>query len=432
VTIASGNQTGKDFTSTQVTYTLSGTVSGDIASGVTITLTGDASDSTTTAGDGTYSFTLPNGDYTVTPSLANYSFSPTSTNVTIASGNQTGKDFTSAELTYTLSGTVSGYSVSGVTITLTGDASDSTTTAGDGTYSFTLPDGSYTVTPTKTGSTFSPTSTNVTISGGNQTGKNFTATDANAIPETFLSWGSGETHPVDDAAWNKNAIYAGTVQKIANEAVATVYSYTPAAIVPSGVQMRWNSNGVEAVLPGFGYTGWSNAGKYFDIANGFRVQLMFGVDATSERNYAQIMAYTSNGAQVAPVDYIIAGAQVTKPTCTAIILEYIGGARQDSNNWTNIPDGGHDTPHGGQWATIGMEFPAGGTGTIKVRTQVFAPDTASYASGPSENSFTLAADWSSKTLDAAAMAVYWRGSSWQGNCKANYFWVGALTDDWPA
>jgi hypothetical protein len=50
-----------------------------------------------------------------------------------------------------------------------------------------LANGSYTVTPSKSGCTFSPTSINVTISGGNQTGQNFTATCSSS--DTQLSNG---------------------------------------------------------------------------------------------------------------------------------------------------------------------------------------------------------------------------------------------------
>lgn len=60
--------------------------------------------------------------------------------------------------------------IEGVTVTLTGDASDSTTTDASGDYAFTgLVDGSYTVTPTKAGDTFVPTSDSVTISGASDT-----------------------------------------------------------------------------------------------------------------------------------------------------------------------------------------------------------------------------------------------------------------------
>ncbi len=103
------------------TYSISGTVSGATASGVTINLTGTATATTTTATDGTYSFSgLANGSYTVTPSKTGYTFSPTSASVTISGANQTGKNFTAtAAATYSISGTVSGATASGVTMSLT-------------------------------------------------------------------------------------------------------------------------------------------------------------------------------------------------------------------------------------------------------------------------------------------------------------------------
>ena len=80
-------------------------------------------------------------------------------------------------LTYSISGTVSGAVTAGVTMNLTGAATATTTTITGGTYTFAgLANGSYTVTPSLSGYTFSPTSLAVTISGANQTGKNFTAT----------------------------------------------------------------------------------------------------------------------------------------------------------------------------------------------------------------------------------------------------------------
>ncbi len=90
----SGTVTATVTTGT-ATYSLSGTVSGAVTSGVTITLSGAASKTTTTGTGGTYTFTgLANGSYTVTPSLAGYTFSPASTSVTINGANQSGVNFT--------------------------------------------------------------------------------------------------------------------------------------------------------------------------------------------------------------------------------------------------------------------------------------------------------------------------------------------------
>lgn len=70
--------------------------------------------------------------------------------------------------TWAVSGTIvdSGATpVSGVLVTLTGDADDTHTTDGTGTYSFDLPDGNYTITPTKASETFTPVSTAVVVDG---------------------------------------------------------------------------------------------------------------------------------------------------------------------------------------------------------------------------------------------------------------------------
>ncbi len=160
-------------------FSISGIVSGAIKAGIAISLSGASMASTTSAADGTYSFAnLADGNYTVTPTLAGYKFNPGNIPVTVAGGNQTGKDFvaTATAVTYSISGTVSGEIQAGVAISLSGASMASTTTAADGTYSFAnLANGTYTVTPTFADYTFDPTYIAVTIANGNQTGKNFTA-----------------------------------------------------------------------------------------------------------------------------------------------------------------------------------------------------------------------------------------------------------------
>jgi len=156
------------------TYALTGTINDSAGAGldgVTITLTGDASDSTTTAGGGLYSFAgLVDGSYTITPTKAGSTFSPTSDAVTVSGGAAVAD--TMAQV-WVLSGTINdsaGAGLDDVLCTLSGDASDTDTTAGGGAYSFTgLADGDYTITPTKAGSTFSPASDAESISGADNT-----------------------------------------------------------------------------------------------------------------------------------------------------------------------------------------------------------------------------------------------------------------------
>ena len=85
---------------------------------------------------------------------------------------------TSSEDTYSISGKVSdsvGLPISGVTITLSGESSKSTTTDSNGLYTLSgLTDGNYTVTPSKSGGIFTPSSASVLVNGENVMDINFT------------------------------------------------------------------------------------------------------------------------------------------------------------------------------------------------------------------------------------------------------------------
>ena len=179
------------------TYSVSGTISGDISAGVTVSLSGNTSKNTTTDPDGTYILTeLPDDSYTVTPTLTGYTFSPTSIDTTISGAASTGNDFTATIITYSISGTVSGDVQEGVTITLSGGGTETTTSAADGTYSFTeLNNGSYTVTPNLTGYAFSPTSIDITISGADLTGSDFSSVKTSTMSMAVSPENGGSIDP---------------------------------------------------------------------------------------------------------------------------------------------------------------------------------------------------------------------------------------------
>ena len=167
VTATGAPVTGVDFGSTIPPYSINGTVTGDVQEGVTVTLSGDASATTTTAEDGGYSFSVVDGVYTVTPALKGYAFADASYTVTIAGANMENVGFSSAALNYSISGTVTGDAQQGVTMTLSGDESETetTTTAIDGSYSFSVVYGTYTITPSLSGYIFSDVKESVTTSG---------------------------------------------------------------------------------------------------------------------------------------------------------------------------------------------------------------------------------------------------------------------------
>lgn len=113
----------------------------------------------------------------------------TSGNVSDKSSPDSATTNPSVTPTYSISGTVSGAVTSGVTITLSGAGSASTTTGSGGSYTFTgLSNGTYTVTPGKSGYTFSPTNRSVTVNNANVTGQNFTATAVNVSEDISGSW----------------------------------------------------------------------------------------------------------------------------------------------------------------------------------------------------------------------------------------------------
>jgi len=88
----------------EVTYSISGTVTGDVRDEVALTLSGSASSSTTTDSSGNFSFSgLNNCIYIITPSKTGYTFTPSNRTVTINGDNQSGVNFTAVPCTYTIS-----------------------------------------------------------------------------------------------------------------------------------------------------------------------------------------------------------------------------------------------------------------------------------------------------------------------------------------
>ncbi|MFD0726507.1 proprotein convertase P-domain-containing protein [Lysobacter brunescens] len=186
------------------TYSISGTIATSGGTGISGVSVSNGSTSVTTNASGQYTFSgLANGTYTLTPSLSGYTFSPTSLAVTVNGANVTGQNFTgtASATTFSVSGTISnsgGTGISGVSVS---NGSTSVTTNASGQFTFSnLANGTYTLTPSLSGYTFSPATRSVTVSGANVTGQNFTGTATSGgttltkgVPVTGLGASTGNS-----------------------------------------------------------------------------------------------------------------------------------------------------------------------------------------------------------------------------------------------
>lgn len=196
-----------DFTGARQLYAITGRVAdaqGMALSGVTITLGGAQAGAALTDASGNYSFAnLPAGrSYSLTPAKAGYNFAPSAANISALAQN-TAVNFSSARNLYQLAGSVKdacGFGMSGVTLTLSGGQSQTTTTDASGNYVFggvpSLND--YTITPGRAGFVFAPASLQFTGLLGSRSDANFTArpavTTLNAGADAYVADGSATTN----------------------------------------------------------------------------------------------------------------------------------------------------------------------------------------------------------------------------------------------
>jgi hypothetical protein len=96
VTVNNGPASSVNFTATPIpTYSISGSVSGAVLSGVNMSLSGASTGSATTDASGNYTFTgLSNGSYTVTPTKTGYTFTPASQSAIVSNANPPATNFT--------------------------------------------------------------------------------------------------------------------------------------------------------------------------------------------------------------------------------------------------------------------------------------------------------------------------------------------------
>lgn len=180
VTVSASSVSGVNFTASNQTYSINGSVSPLPTGTTTIQWNGASSGSTTPAANGTFTVPgLPNGTYTFTPVNANYLFSPNAQTITISGASITLPVFSAYQIgtgSFTISGTITpAANASGATVSLSGTTTATATVDASGNFTFpNIPTGSYTATPSKSGFAFTPVSQQLSVLGANVTGVNFT------------------------------------------------------------------------------------------------------------------------------------------------------------------------------------------------------------------------------------------------------------------
>jgi len=204
VTTNGGSSHGVDFEAFGTLF-ISGTVSlapGTIGNVSEVSIAATAPGATsgiaiaTTDAAGNYTVSgLGNEDYTVTPSKVDYSFFPVSRSIAIDGASVPGQDFQMFLETHEISGRITsdGLPLPAMPVTLN-PGSISVHTDTTGVFRFTgVQDGTYTVEPSRIGYAFTPLSRTVTVSGGDETGIDFTAEGTLTLSGTVLAPdGAGE------------------------------------------------------------------------------------------------------------------------------------------------------------------------------------------------------------------------------------------------
>jgi hypothetical protein len=254
VTISGAHNLGVNFTASQPTHVVSGTVSG--GSGLTVSLTGTTTATATTDSAGAYSFpAVPNGSYTVTPSGPGFSVSPISQNVTLSGADVSAVNFVATALTYSISGTISGGA--GATVNLTGTANATTTADSSGNYSFAgVTNGSYAITPAKNGLVFVPVGLTVVVAGGNVLSANF------AVPQSCpcnTIWQPSTTPTVVNSGDAQGIEVGVKFRADSNGYVAGIRFYKAATNIGPHQGNLWSSTGTllgTATFTNEGSSGW--------------------------------------------------------------------------------------------------------------------------------------------------------------------------------
>lgn len=159
-------------------HSSSGVVAGASGPGVTLSLTGSATQSTVTESDGFFHFDgLPDGTYQVTPQKTGYRFQPANVSFTVNGANVEEQNFLAfpMAIAHGISGLISHGPPFSIAVGLVGySLTTEVQTNQEGEFAFAgLPDGVYRLTPVLDGYTFTPDHLDITVSGADVSGVEF-------------------------------------------------------------------------------------------------------------------------------------------------------------------------------------------------------------------------------------------------------------------
>jgi hypothetical protein len=305
-----------------------------------------------------------------------------------------------------------------VTITLTGDASDSTTTAVDGTYSFAgLVDGDYNVEPSIAGYTFAPTDTDVTISGADDTDNDFVSTQVYITGLPFYiesGWEDGVSVPSFGAqpANDWADLSDPSLDSITNISTPTINSYTPSQ--SRTIQLNSTGSGTTKFHK-LDFLGWVNDGIKFNPADGIRFMVLAA--RKPDANYTRFDVGVAN----ADASKIIRAQfnDFPDPDTAGIRETYDAYDQGNTSNCTSSTARTTET-----WVALGLEIPAGYSGDISSRVVVLSGG----APGTGSASRTITNNWSAIDINRLSFFSIKDGI---GDVYVCWMWVGTASDDWP-
>jgi ABC-type molybdate transport system substrate-binding protein len=204
-TVGSSNVTTVVITCSSVTYSIGGTVSGLTGTGLQLQDNGGNTLSVTANGSFTFSTQLPSGstyDVTVSTQPTGQTCTPSNNTGTVGSSNVTSVVITcAAAATYSIGGTVSGLTGTGLQLQDNGGNTLSVTANGSFTFSTQLPSGStydVTVSSQPTGQTCIPTNNTGTVGSSNVTSVVVTCSSATYTISVAFTGLTGSVELQDD------------------------------------------------------------------------------------------------------------------------------------------------------------------------------------------------------------------------------------------